>query len=713
MIARTSRHRISIVVVTLLVMVITWTAPLVARIDIGQWDQTVVHAFYDSEYGAGTTFRWSMPQSVLVVPAIGAGTYDLQLNASALADTQLDITVHGRTQHVMVHPGFARYTVPIETPFTLGEPLSVTLSVAQPHVHARRVLGVALDEVRFVPQGWHLPPFDGISVSAAAILVLTLLLRVSRLAWHWRWLAASGMVVAVIVLRHGNAATLLSLVALCGSLALACAYAVWMPRHHRVAVIGAVLAGGLGLLWWRGVAGIHPVWQLTLLLGSVPLLRLRRLWWRACRPYRHVLFGVVLLGMASQTWLLAGLSLLLAVMYVIGKKSATRAGVIPAVLFAGYSLFPLIDAWLRGYGMPRRASPTLARNVGLDYLRGLIIFMVMLTHMPTMVVYLPPTLFAALPWVGEIAVDGFFILSGWLIGELIINDINNWHTTRALGLFLHRRWARTIPIYWLTLVVVIMGGWSGASLAGMHEYFVFVQNMWHNHPPYLLIAWSLSIEEWFYVLTALGISLLVRVMAPARALLVTLIFLLIIPALLRNYVALTTTASWHEVVRQYIPFRLDMIGSGVAMVWWWRTWRTTTPHWATRIVVAGTTMTVLYLGLVAWYQPDIERDAWVRLTVIPMTCIALVAWLPWLARVTRPQLTRIERLIQWMAWVSYPLYLIHYPWRLTIEGIAGDIGRDPVLDAVVTVVYLVGAVWIAGRWHIELEQPVMQLRLRH
>jgi peptidoglycan/LPS O-acetylase OafA/YrhL len=140
--------------------------------------------------------------------------------------------------------------------------------------------------------------------------------------------------------------------------------------------------------------------------------------------------------------------------------------------------------------------------------------------------------------------------------------------------------------------------------------------MWHDHPPYLLVAWSLSIEEWFYLVTALGISLLTRWFAPTRALLVTLILLLVVPTILRSYVALSTTLSWNDVLRQYVPLRLDVIGTGVAMVWWWRTWVHTHPMRAGQLAVLSTVLSVAYLGLLAWFQPDVERDAWVRVTLI-------------------------------------------------------------------------------------------------
>jgi hypothetical protein len=73
--------------------------------------------------------------------------------------------------------------------------------------------------------------------------------------------------------------------------------------------------------------------------------------------------------MASQAWLLAGLSVVIGMMYVVGKRVDPNRGMVFACLYAGYSLFPLLDAWLCGRRMPL-AQKQLLRYIGLDYLRG-------------------------------------------------------------------------------------------------------------------------------------------------------------------------------------------------------------------------------------------------------------------------------------------------------------------------------------------------------
>ena len=409
------RQHVAVIAVVLAVLC-AWALPLVYRVDIGQWDAPTVVDFYDSEYGAGTTFRWSEPQAALRIPALGSGTYTMRMSASANISTKLDITVNNITQTVTVSPGFAPYDVAVAVPLQWREPLTVTLTVAEPQVVARRPIGVAIDEVRFIPTGWHLPAVIGVWWSLFAIAVLTHLLRWINLPWLWRWCGAAVVVLAVVLGRHGNAATLLELTAMLGCVAIVSAHCVQLSRRQQIAVVVVAVAVCALVLGWRGVAAWHPLWQLVVLIGSATLLRVRRFVWRGVRPYRHIILAGVLVWLATYSWIFAGLSGVIAIMYVLGKQVDASRSMLHAIMYAGHSLFPLLDAWLCGRGMPRGPQKQMLRYIGLDYLRGVAMFMVLVTHLPTIVAYTPVWFFDTVAWIGKISVDAFFILSGWLIG---------------------------------------------------------------------------------------------------------------------------------------------------------------------------------------------------------------------------------------------------------------------------------------------------------
>jgi peptidoglycan/LPS O-acetylase OafA/YrhL len=295
---------------------------------------------------------------------------------------------------------------------------------------------------------------------------------------------------------------------------------------------------------------------------------------------------------------------------------------------------------------------------------------------------------------------------------LIITDLHTWKEPRALALFLHRRWARTLPIYWIVLALVVLAGWSGATIQSMQAYVVFVQNIWQIHPPYFLVAWSLSIEEWFYLIAAFLLSILALWQRPERALLLTLILLIGVPFALRSWLSLTTDWSWNDAIRQYVPLRLDAIAGGVALVWAWRRWSFVAR--AARVWVAGAVfLAVSYIVAVQLLQPMWADTPWVRVSIIPVMSLCIMGLFPFLAGLQRPTPSVVERGLRWISVLSYPLYLLHYPVRQTVLGLFGAVGTNMLRDVVVTVLFYAGSFWLAQRWHRELEQPMMRLRLRH
>ena len=74
---------------------------------------------------------------------------------------------------------------------------------------------------------------------------------------------------------------------------------------------------------------------------------------------------------------------------------------------------------------------------------------------------------------------------------------------RNLGVFLVRRWMRTIPPYVVALIVIAMLT-GNLMTADFVRYLFYVENLFRsaNHVDFYPVAWSLAVEEWFYVLFA-------------------------------------------------------------------------------------------------------------------------------------------------------------------------------------------------------------------
>jgi peptidoglycan/LPS O-acetylase OafA/YrhL len=161
-------------------------------------------------------------------------------------------------------------------------------------------------------------------------------------------------------------------------------------------------------------------------------------------------------------------------------------------------------------------SPNISRHIPeLDGLRGFAIILVVLYH----AVYLPqlpmPALvgnvvmrIAELGWSG---VDLFFVLSGFLIGGILIDNRESEH---YFSTFYARRAYRILPLYFAIIAVYgaiwAFGGSARMLVEGFfgppmpwYSYATFTQNLWigkhevwnvFNNP-----TWSLAVEEQFYL----------------------------------------------------------------------------------------------------------------------------------------------------------------------------------------------------------------------
>jgi peptidoglycan/LPS O-acetylase OafA/YrhL len=149
----------------------------------------------------------------------------------------------------------------------------------------------------------------------------------------------------------------------------------------------------------------------------------------------------------------------------------------------------------------------------LDGLRGTAILMVVVYHYFQLTLITIPGTWAArlqsaiaLGWTG---VDLFFVLSGFLIGGILLDAR---HATNYFQVFYLRRFYRIIPLYVMAITLfpflanVLDCTWLriGGTSIPWYAYWTFTQNCWMAHTERfgvgtLAITWSLAIEEQFYL----------------------------------------------------------------------------------------------------------------------------------------------------------------------------------------------------------------------
>jgi peptidoglycan/LPS O-acetylase OafA/YrhL len=159
-------------------------------------------------------------------------------------------------------------------------------------------------------------------------------------------------------------------------------------------------------------------------------------------------------------------------------------------------------------------SDTASTRVAqLDGLRGLAIGLVLLFHYG--VAFAGNRILGPIISEGWIGVDLFFVMSGFLIGGIVIakRDAANFYSV-----FYLRRILRIFPLYYMLLLVVAVAaawGWMPRSRIPLGLYAAYLQNiataLTHDYGlAWLQVTWSLAVEEQFYLLLPILVAVMPR-----------------------------------------------------------------------------------------------------------------------------------------------------------------------------------------------------------
>lgn len=213
------------------------------------------------------------------------------------------------------------------------------------------------------------------------------------------------------------------------------------------------------------------------------------------------------------------------------------------------------------------------RIFGLDILRALAIVLVVLGHGKYL---LKETALKGFPYFSIIdGVDLFFVLSGFLIGGILIKLLSaeDAFTFSALSNFWKRRWFRTLPNYYLILLInfllVYFGVVHGDIEAFSFHFITFTQNFTSSFQGFFWESWSLSIEEWFYIFTPLALLIASRFLSTKHNFLLVSLSIILLPLVYRIFIYDSSLSSyaWDLGVRKVVLTRLDSIGYGVLGAW--------------------------------------------------------------------------------------------------------------------------------------------------
>ena len=341
---------------------------------------------------------------------------------------------------------------------------------------------------------------------------------------------------------------------------------------------------------------------------------------------------------------------------------------------------------LRGHVMP-----------GLDALRTSAVLMVVLKHLGA-------------PLSGSLGVIIFFVLSGFLITSLLLKEFQKTGTI-SFREFYRRRAYRILPTFyfaWLLTFVVRHLRHEAIVWQQAATVFFYLTNYGRAILPisgqityFMSIAWSLAIEEQFYVVWPL--ALLWILLKPKHA--VKIIFGVIVAIWVWRVVLMFGMGVGWEYVYNATDTRADaiMIGSALAII----LRRDAIPRFVTG-VLASKWLVLIPIAVLAWgtyYDLHVYDRQSLRLaafTIEPVfTAMILVQWLYWGSLgwkfLEYPAIKFIARL-------SYGIYL-YQDFGFAITGHI----PIPHMQRALTVPIVFGFAAIS---YYCIERPFMQMRDR-
>jgi peptidoglycan/LPS O-acetylase OafA/YrhL len=376
------------------------------------------------------------------------------------------------------------------------------------------------------------------------------------------------------------------------------------------------------------------------------------------------------------------------------------------------------------------------RIIGLDIIRVIAILLVVVFHSTPILSPLTQIagsghyfhlLFGFTEPFGLLGVELFFVLSGFLIGSILIKVFN---TSEHYGLpeirsFLVRRWFRTLPNYWLILLANL------AVYAYMHPYMLdaaswryafFVQNLWYPHPLFFPEAWSLAIEEWFYLTLPFVLLLFSRLVGKEsrqRILFMSITFYALLFFVLRVVFTDNSVSDpmyFDNAVRKVVLLRLDAISYGVLVAYL----KAYHSPWLMRIrkqllftgIAGSVVMTAIhYTGLhprFDLYHKSYSYRVFHNTVIITLIPVFFSMLLPYAYTVKEIGNKAVSAAVTTISKISYSMYLIHL--TLIMNGLGGDIHYSVYNCIPYYIGYWVLTIGLSMLLYKYYEQPTMQLR---
>lgn len=301
------------------------------------------------------------------------------------------------------------------------------------------------------------------------------------------------------------------------------------------------------------------------------------------------------------------------------------------------------------------------RVFGLDLLRSIAILLVLIAHSREYLPILPQKI------INLFLVDGvaiFFVLSGFLIGTIIIKTFEKELSLKSISNFWKRRWLRTLPNYYLILTVLYILSLSKydefISLPEFIKYIFFSQNLFYPIGDFFPESWSLSVEEWFYTITPILLFLIHLAFGKKiifKKQLLSLIISIIISVTLYRAIKYFNLENknyyiYDRYFLRYVFARIDAIMFGVLGAW--------LCYYHTAVFYRGKKI-LFWLGaitLIITHNFESLKDPFLYILSFTSTSLGVLLMLPMMSS-WKSTTSSLRTPIVYCSLISYSMYLVN------------------------------------------------------
>lgn len=365
------------------------------------------------------------------------------------------------------------------------------------------------------------------------------------------------------------------------------------------------------------------------------------------------------------------------------------------------------------------------RIYGLDLMRAIAIAMVVFSHALYIFQGYNNAIISGIQVIGVQGVEVFFVLSGFLIGGILLRlTKTTLFSRKELFHFWVRRWFRTLPLYFLMLLINILA----ALLIGYElpqtvwRYFFFLQNFSDYHVPFFPESWSLSVEEFAYLLGPFCLYIFYKIanrytinkekiFLIVSVLLVLVFFISKIIYYWSSVDDVQSLEIWNSNLKAIVIYRLDAIFYGFILLYYFNQNKIKIEKLKDKLFLAGMCLWVMVLVILPLSGITIQAYPFYwNVLYLPFNSIAICLMLPYLYFLKPPK-QRLSKFIKSISMYSYAMYLLHYTFILYLMQIILDFQKLNLLERIMCLfVYLFITYFLSKIVYTYFEKPMTNLR---